>query len=326
MSSDDESAPEAKPKGRRNLPKVFQDRMEEYVTASRIKLDTIAENKVPEIEPWELTEPKLDISLSESTKETTNPLWYVNEYRALKQHQYLGYSSIYTDGSKQDEKVAAASTWKYGTLKTRLPDGCTIFSAEGVALLNALKIVRTSWNKRFIIFTDSLSCLQSIQNEDLSNQIIKNFLTEYTKCSNMGKEIVLCWIPGHVGIPGNERADSHAKDALNEDITPMKIPYTDLIPTVKAYFKTIWQDQWDSSTDFLSIISPSIGRKVYDPGLTRREQVVLCRIRLNHTRLTNSYRMSKERPPTCDHCQLPMTMNHIMVNCNKYRHLREEHL
>ena len=106
----------------------------------------------------------------------------------------------------------------------------------------------------------------------------------------------------------------------------MKIPYTDLIPTVKAYFKTIWQDQWDSSTDFLSIISPSIGRKVYDPGLTRREQVVLCRIRLNHTRLTNSYRMSKERPPTCDHCQLPMTMNHIMVNCNKYRHLREEHL
>ena len=43
-----------------------------------------------------------------------------------------------------------------------------------------------------------------------------------------GKSVVFCWIPSHIGIRGNEQADRAAKAALDLEISPLKVPYTDL--------------------------------------------------------------------------------------------------
>ena len=49
--------------------------------------------------------------------------------------------------------------------------------------------------------------------------------------SNHGKIVNICWIPSHIGIRGNDEADTAAKSALEfefEIVLKFKIPSTDL--------------------------------------------------------------------------------------------------
>ena len=47
------------------------------------------------------------------------------------------------------------------------------------------------------------------------------------KCHELlaNKEIVLCWIPSHIGILGNEMVDQQAKTSLSLEPTSFKIPF-----------------------------------------------------------------------------------------------------
>ena len=61
--------------------------------------------------------------------------------------------SIYTDGSKQDEKVVISPNF---TDSIRLPDNSSIFTAEAKAIDIALYHIRDQPEKQFIIYSDSL--------------------------------------------------------------------------------------------------------------------------------------------------------------------------
>ena len=93
----------------------------------------------------------------------------------------------------------------------------------------ALDIISIEKHKKFIIFSDSLSVLLSLNNKKKTRApSYSQLLCRLHSTSN--KEIVFCWIPSYIGVRGNHRADSAAKSAL--DLTPDKynIPYTDLKP------------------------------------------------------------------------------------------------
>jgi len=67
------------------------------------------------------------------------------------------------------------------------------------------------------------------QRSDFGEQ---KFLKDFTVLAKNGKNIILCWIPSHMGILGNEKADTAAKSALSLPVTRMKLPATGMYPRI----------------------------------------------------------------------------------------------
>ena len=76
---------------------------------------------------------------------------------------------------------------------------------------------------KFIIFSDSMSRLEDLSGFKIEVDLVLKIINDYTHLTNAGKTIKFCWIPSHVNIPGNERADT-AKAALGLPATNMKQP------------------------------------------------------------------------------------------------------
>ena len=47
----------------------------------------------------------------------------------------------------------------------------------------------------------------------------------------------------------------------------------------------------------------------------RREEVVITRLRLGHTRITHSYLLNHEEQPFCIVCNQPFPVKHILIGC-----------
>ena len=109
-----------------------------------------------------------------------------------------------------------------------MPDSASIFSAEIKAIDLALDHIEQSRNSDFIIFSDSLSVLQSLHNRQTENPLLLEL-----------NRIVFCWLPSHVGIKGNEKADIAAKSALTLNISDLKIPFTDFKPSINTFVHNI---------------------------------------------------------------------------------------
>ena len=75
-----------------------------------------------------------------------------------------------------------------------------------------------------------------------------------------------------------------------------------------------WQTSWNNSIgNKLLDIKPTIGEYQSVVRNIRREEVVLARLRLGHTRVTHSYLLQGEEHPQCprsDSTTLPWSLGH----------------
>ena len=68
-------------------------------------------------------------------------------------------------------------------------------------------------------------------------------------------------------------------------------------------------------------INPSI-QPYFIAGLSRKDEVVIHRVRIGHTRLTHSYLMEGgliDDPPLCPYCfDFSLSVKHLMIECDHF--------
>ena len=141
-----------KPLGLRILPLLEQ---------ANISIKNVQPFSLLSTEPWTQKPPKIILDLHKNKKSEVDSHIFKTEFLEIKS-AYKHYISIYTDGSKQDEKVACAVISPNFTDSIRLPDNRSIFTAEAKAIDIALYHIRDQPEKQFIIYSDSPSVLRSL--------------------------------------------------------------------------------------------------------------------------------------------------------------------
>ena len=177
----------------------------------------------------------------------------------------------------------------------------------------ALDYIKDASLSKVLIFSESLSFLQSINNCKLDNPL-QDILLRFHIMSS--KHIILCWLPSHTGIKGNEKANIAAKSALLLPPSNFKLPYTDFKPITDKYLFNIWQSVSDTAVNNkLYSIKPILSEWRPAYRMDHKEEVVLTKLRIGQSYATHSYLLKGEEQPMCIPCDAPFTIKHVLLYC-----------
>ena len=213
---------------------------------------------------------------------------------------------------------------QHATRSFSLPRHASVFTSELVAIHKALCLIEVSDEVLYTIFTDSLSSLLALRDINTYHPILQGILILLTSLERAGKSVVFCWIPSHVGIGGNERADGAAKRATqNRRIRSVPVPARDFFAAFASHIRERWQRDWESSVaSKLKDIKPRLGHWSSSFRRSRREEVTLCRLRIGHTFSTHRYLLCGEPKPCCPRCGNVLSVSHVLVGCRDLSQLR----
>lgn len=189
----------------------------------------------------------------------------------------------YTDGSKTGAGVGCAFITQDVEVAIRLPQYASVFTAELVAIHEAILHAVAHHHDSIVICTDSRSSIQALQAFNPTNHLVQTiqhllFTSHY--------HITLCWTPSHISIVGNERADTLARGVITHDhIVPRSLPYQDGKTAIKFVLTSRWRNQWRAlqGNKLRAVKDNTYPRPVC---VNRLWDCTLTRIRIGHTRLT----------------------------------------
>ena len=270
---------------------------------------------------WTLNKMKVDLTLKDKIKKKAmSPkemkaitLKHVNDH-------YADWNHIYTDGSKEKERVGCGiyNDGLYKGTYARISNHCSILTAELQAINEAVnEAVRDESHSKTVIITDSQSAALLLENPEENNSrydIAVQILIGNEQLVKKNKETTILWIPAHCDIPGNDMADELAnkgrkqkKVSINTKLDPSEVK--SLINN-KVRDK-IMQPMWTKSSKgvFFKKVVPKVETRVnYGENL---EKITRMRLYVPHFFLT--------RKEICKECQRPLTIEHVLINCNLFK-------
>ncbi|XP_025198492.1 uncharacterized protein LOC112596882 [Melanaphis sacchari] len=242
----------------------------------------VIKNEIIQTLPWLLNNP-INSELSKYSKDDTAPIIYKQHLCSITS-RFHDCTKIYTDGSKMENGVGEAVVVQDHVSMLRLPNFCLIYTAEAMAISFALDLIKTKCIHKAVILSDSLSTLRSIENISNPNEIARKIQNQIYNLTQTGYSITLIWIPSHNQIPGNERADEIARQAITST-NAIRLNYFtlhDAKSISSTIVNNIWQRAWNQAGTIRQnhYANPSFPN---DKTLAKMERDSCYEVTSNHT-------------------------------------------
>ena len=260
----------------------------------------------------------LNVSLLKYNKAESSPTFLRNLFLE-ELHKYINYTHIYTDGSKSSFGVGSSFVHEDKRYSWTLPSYCSIFTAEIYAIWQACQYCRHMRLPLALVITDSSGSVGALDGIEPPGGWVQAVQETIYFARVSGCVIDILWTFSHIGVLGNEIADSAAMrrrgDAPDRGIPT---PLLDCYSYVGELFSDLWQRRWERNRSQLATLCPRIGEGMRYGSLSRRLQVALCRLRIGHTNASHLYLLSRSQQPQCENCDQPLTVVHIF-ECPVFR-------
>lgn len=239
---------------------------------------------------------------------------------------------IYTDASKSEKGTGCAYYVPNLNIREKLklhPD-ISIFTAEAIAIFEALRFAQNHIAPITVITSDSLSVLASLKNSSditiKSNPLILKIKILIRNFYLQGRQVHFIWVKSHIGLEGNEHVDSLAKDSVSTGASyEHGLCLSDCLITLRRKFKQKWNSLWHefcltSTTQYILLHRDIPSSFWHDNfGVARKYITTIIRMKFGHA--CYPYHLHKIKVITsnlCDRCNSVGHLDHIFLECSKF--------
>ena len=245
---------------------------------------------------------------------------------------------VYTDGSHQEERDATACAFYIPSLASEktflLHKGASIFTAEISAILRALRHLSSldsvKPGQEIFIFVDSQAAIRAIVSPAVEKEdLVLHTIEAIRGLKSAGCKITLVWIPSHIGVIGNERADELAVAGCASLSNRASDSFLSVAEAV-SLFKKSWMDE---RREILHGYGKPVTQFHKSPSITpwlfcknRSVSMALHRLRSGHNRLNAfKHRIDEAADPSCRYqCEALENAEHLLLHCLQFVDLRKK--
>lgn len=256
-----------------------------------------------------------------SVRSTAREEWTTGSHPAL-----AGSTVWYTDGSKSEGNTGSAA-WgpaQSTSLTGSAGPGATVFQSEILAIKMCVDelLRRRTRGRRISICADSWAALCSLASPSIVSRIVRECKAALNVLG-LESEVTLYWVPAHVGIPGNEKADALAKrgTSILEPTAQVGRPWCDVIEAINRWITEEYTNFWNGVSGCRQAKANLGAEPIYRwheelLRLQRPETRVVIGWLTGHCYFNRHLHVGRLERPICRFCQEEVeTTEHILWNC-----------